>query len=51
MAETRGESGIDAGLRRGVHGFGSVYGANVLRAGSGLVVLTGTMSWLSASEA
>ena len=44
-------SGIDVGLRRGVHGFGSVGGANVLRARSGLVVLTSTVSWLSASEA
>ena len=46
-----GESGIDAGLRCGVRGFGSICGVNVLRAGSGLVVLTGTVSWLSASEA
>ena len=46
-----GGSRIDVGLRRGVHGFGSICGVNVLRVESGLVVLTGTMSWLSASEA
>ena len=46
-----GGSGIDAGLRCGVRGFGSVCGANVLRAGSGLVVLTGTVSRLLTSEA
>ena len=46
-----GGSGIDAGLRCGVRGFGSICGVNVLRAGSGLVVLTGTVSWLLASEA
>ena len=46
-----GESRIDAGLRCGVHGFGSIGGANVLRAGSGLAVLTSTVSWFSASEA
>ena len=46
-----GGSGIDAGLRRGVCGFGSVGGANVLRTRSGLVVLTGTVSRLLASEA
>ena len=46
-----GGSRTDAGLRHGVHGFGSIGGANVLRVGSGLVVLTGTVSWLSASEA
>ena len=51
MAETGKGSGIDAGLRCGVHGFGSISGANVLRTGSGLVVLTGTVSRLSASEA
>ena len=51
MAETGKGSGIDAGLRRGVRGFGSIGGANVLRMGSGLVVLTGTVSRLSASEA
>ena len=44
-------SRIDVGLRRGVCGFGSICGANILRAGSGLVVLTGTVSWLLASEA
>ena len=44
-------SGIDVGLRRGVRGFESVGGANVLRARSGLVVLTGTVFWLLASEA
>ena len=44
-------SRIDAGLRHGVHGFESICGANVLRMGSGLVVLTGTVSRLSASEA
>ena len=44
-------SRIDAGLRHGVCGFGSIGGVNVLRAGSGLVVLAGTVSWLSASEA
>ena len=42
---------IDVGLRREVCGFGSICGANILRAGSRLVVLTGTVSWLSASEA
>ena len=46
-----GGSRIDAGLRHGVREFGSISGANVLRAGSGLVVLTGTVSWFSASEA
>ena len=46
-----GGSRIDAGLRCGVCGFGSVCGMNVLRAESGLVVLTGTVSWLLASEA
>ena len=46
-----GGSGIDVGLRRGVRRFGSVSGANVLRARSGLVVLAGTVSWLLASEA
>ena len=46
-----GGSGIDAGLRYGVCGFGSIGGVNVLRMGSGLVVLTGAMSRLSASEA
>ena len=46
-----GGSRIDAGLRCGVCGLGSIGGANVLRAGSGLVVLTSTVSWLSASEA
>ena len=46
-----GGSGIDTGLRCGVCGFGSVCGANVLRVGSGLVVLTGTVSRLSTSEA
>ena len=46
-----GGSGIDAGLRCGVHGVGSIGGVSVLRARSGLVVLTGTVSWLSASEA
>ena len=51
MAETGGGSRIDAGLRCGVCGFGSIGGANVLRVGSGLVVLTGTVSWLLASEA
>ena len=44
-------SGIDAGLRHGVCGFGSISGANVLGMESGLVVLTGTVSRLSASEA
>ena len=44
-------SGIDAGLRDGIHGLGSIGGANVLRTESGLVVLTGTMSRLSTSEA
>ena len=44
-------SGIDAGLRHGVHGFGSIGGANVLGVGSGLVMLTGTVSRLLASEA
>ena len=47
----QGESRIDVGLRRGVGGVGSISGANVLRVRSGLVVLTGTVSWLSASEA
>ena len=42
---------IDIELRCEVCGFGSICGANVLRARSGLVVLTGTVSWLSASEA
>ena len=46
-----GGSRIDVGPRCGVHGFGSIGGVNVLRAGSGLVVLTGTVSWLLASEA
>ena len=46
-----GGSGIDAGLRCGIHGLGSIDGANVLRTGSGLVVLTGAVSRLSASEA
>ena len=46
-----GGNRIDVGLRRKVCGFGSICGANVLRVESGLVVLTGTMSWLSASEA
>ena len=44
-------SGIDAGQRHGVRGFGSISGANVLGTGSGLVVLTGTVSRLLASEA
>ena len=48
---TGGGSRIDAGLGCGVHGVGSISGANVLRARSGLVVLTDTVSWLSASEA
>ena len=47
----QGGSRINAGLRRGVCGFESIGGANVLRVGSGLVVLTGTVSWLLASEA
>ena len=34
-----------------VCGFGIIYGVNILRAGSGLVVLTGTVSWLLVSEA
>ena len=46
-----GGSRIDVGLRCGVGGVGSISGANVLRTGSGLVVLTGTVSRLSASEA
>ena len=46
-----GGSGIDAGLRHGVHGFGGISGADVLRTRGGLVVLTGTVSRLSASEA
>ena len=46
-----GESRIEAGLGRGICEFGSICGVNVLRVGSGLVVLTGTVSWLSASEA
>ena len=46
-----GRSGIDVGLRRGVHGFGSIGGVDVLRTRGGLVVLTGTVSQLSASEA
>ena len=41
---------IDAGLRCRVCGFGSIGGVNVLRVGSGLVVLTGTVSQFSASE-
>ena len=47
----QGGSRIDAGLRYGVRGFGSMGGVNVLRVESGLVVLTGTVSWLSAPEA
>ena len=46
-----GRSGIDVGLRHGVHGFGSIGGADVLRMRGGLVVLTGTVFRLSASEA
>ena len=46
-----GGSGIGVGLGRGVRGVGSIGGANVLRARGGLVVLTGTVSRLSASEA
>ena len=46
-----GGSGIGVGLGRGVHGVGSLGGANVLRVRGGLVVLTGTVSRLSASEA
>ena len=44
-------SGIDVGLRHGVCGFESIGGVNVLGMGSGLVVLTGTVSRLSAAEA
>ena len=45
-----GGSRVDAGLRCGVRGAGSISGANVLRVRSGLVVLAGTVSWLLASE-
>ena len=41
----------DIGLRSGVCGLGSVCGANVLRAGSGLIVLAGAVARLSASKA
>ena len=44
-------SGIGVGLERRVHGVGSIGDVNVLRARGGLVVLTGTVSRLSASEA
>ena len=46
-----GGSGSDAGLRQGVRGVGRIGGANVLRMRGGLVVLTGTVFRLSASEA
>ena len=49
--QDQGGSRIDVGLRCGVRELESIGGANVLRAGSGLVVLAGTVSWLSASEA
>ena len=46
-----GESGIGVELGHGVCGVGSIGGVNVLRVRGGLVVLTGTVSRLSASEA
>ena len=41
----------DIGLRSGICGFGSICGVNVLRVGSGLIVLAGTMTRLLASKA
>ena len=46
-----GRDRSDVGLRNGVCGLGSICGINVLRAGSGLIVLAGTVARLSTSKA
>ena len=45
-----GRNRIDVGLRSGGCGLGSICGANVLRAGGGLIVLAGTVARLSAPK-
>ena len=46
-----GRDRSDVGLRSGVCGLESICGANVLRAGGGLIVLAGAVARLSASKA
>ena len=45
-----GRDRSDIGLRSGDCGLGSICGANVLRAGGGLIVLAGTVARLSAPK-